>query len=71
MTDGLPTPRTTLRARYVAVRLTCWSCRHWRHADLQKLIDEGRGDVPLIHLRRRCANCGNRRIDMVVEAKAR
>jgi hypothetical protein len=33
----------------VTVRLTCWSCRHWRHADLQALIDD-RGDVPLMHL---------------------
>jgi hypothetical protein len=35
-----------------AVRLTCRHCGCWRHADLQKLIDEGWGDVPLIHLRR-------------------
>jgi predicted DNA-binding transcriptional regulator AlpA len=50
--SGLPTARTTLHARYAAVRLTCRHCGCWRHADLQKLIDEGWGDVPLIHLRR-------------------
>jgi hypothetical protein len=66
---GLPTARTTLHARYAVVRLTCRSCRSWRHADLQKLIDEGWGDVPLIHLRWDCGHCGSHRIDMVVEAK--
>ena len=67
---NLATPRTALHACYVTVRLTCWSCRHWRHADLQALIDDGRGDVPLIHLQWRCANCGSRRIDMVVSGQA-
>jgi hypothetical protein len=41
MTDDtdLPTPRTTLAARYVRVLLTCWHCRHQADADLQGLID--------------------------------
>jgi len=39
----LPTPRTTLAARYVRVVLTCWLCRHQRDADLQTLVDAGRG----------------------------
>ena len=34
--------------------------RHRRNADLQALIDAGRGDVPLIDLRFRCSNCGSR-----------
>ena len=38
-------PRTTLAARYVRVMLTCWHCRHQADADLQSLIDGGRGDV--------------------------
>jgi hypothetical protein len=43
----LPTPRTTLESRYVRVLVWCKSCRHQRDADLQALIDAGRGDVPL------------------------
>ena len=45
MTDdyhGLPTPRTTLAASYVAVLVWCKSCRHQAQVDLQKLI---RGEV--------------------------
>jgi hypothetical protein len=35
----LPTPRTTLAARYVRVLLTCRACQQQRDADLQALID--------------------------------
>jgi len=46
--NGLPTPRTTLRARHVTRLVWCkGGCQHQAHADLQKLIDAGRGDVPL------------------------
>jgi len=31
----LPTPRTTLRARYVRVLVWCKSCRHRRDADVE------------------------------------
>jgi hypothetical protein len=56
MTDGLPTPRSTLRAGLgVLVRRT--ACRHRDYADLQRLVDAGRGDTPLIRLRYRCSNC--------------
>jgi hypothetical protein len=67
----LPTPRTTLRARYVRVSLTCRSCFHQRDADLQGLIEAGHGDTPLIRLRWRCARCGHRRIDMICTGKDR
>jgi len=67
----LPTPRTTLAARYVRVVLTCWSCRHQRDADLAALIDAGRGDVPLIQLRWRCSRCRSARIDMICTSHAR
>ena len=33
MTDGLPTPRTILAARYVRVLVFCNSCRHRADAD--------------------------------------
>ena len=42
--DQPPTPRITLAARYVRVVLTCWSCRHQCDADLQGLVDAGRGN---------------------------
>jgi hypothetical protein len=70
-THELPTPRTTLRARYVRVSVTCRSCFQQRDADLQGLIDAGRGDVPLVELRSRCARCGHRRIDIIVTSQDR
>ena len=69
MPDGLPTPRSTLRARYVAVLVYCKACRHQREADLAALVESGRGDVPLVQLRWRCANCRSRLTDFVVTTK--
>jgi hypothetical protein len=63
----LPT-RTTLRTGYVRVRVWCKSCRRQRDADLQALVDAGRGDVPLVELRFRCANCRSSLTDFVVTA---
>jgi hypothetical protein len=60
LTDGLPTPRTTLRTRYVRVLVFCNSCRHQADADLRALVLRGQGDVPLMHLRFRCSNCRHR-----------
>jgi Zn finger protein HypA/HybF involved in hydrogenase expression len=65
----LPTPRTTLRARYVRVLVWCKSCRHRRDADLQGLVDAGRGDMPLVALRFRCSNCRSRLTDFVVTSR--
>ena len=64
----LPTPRTTLRTSYVRVLVWCKSCRYQRDADLQALIDAGRGDSPLVELRFRGANCGSGLTDFVVTA---
>jgi hypothetical protein len=64
----LPTPRTTLQSRYVRVLVWCTSRRHQRDADLQALIDAGRGDVPLIHLKLRCSS-GSRLTDFVCTSK--
>jgi Zn finger protein HypA/HybF involved in hydrogenase expression len=66
MPDGLPTPRTTLRAAYVRVLLTCWSCKRQHDADLDALVAAGRGDVPLVQLRRRCSWCHSTRIEVVM-----
>jgi len=67
--DAFPTARSTLRVGYVDVRIWCTACRHQAPADLQALVDTGRGDVPLKDLRFRCANCGSRLTDWVVTAK--
>src|SRR4051794_20392175 len=64
----LPTPRTTLRTGYVRVLVWCKACRHRRDADLQGPDRRRRGDVPLVELRFRCANCGSRLTDFVVTA---
>jgi hypothetical protein len=42
-----------------------------RSMDLQALIDAGKGDVPLIHLRFRCSYCGHRGCDALVVPKER
>jgi hypothetical protein len=65
----LPTPRTALAARSVRVLVFCRSCRHQRDADLQALVDQGRGDLPLVHLRFRCSQCGTGNTDFVVTSK--
>ena len=65
----LPTPRTTLQARYVRLFVWCKACRHRRDVDLQALVDAGRGDVPLIHLRFRCSYCGSELTDSLVTSK--
>ncbi len=66
---GLPTPRTTLRAGYVELLVWCkGGCLHRAPADLAALIEGGKGDVPLIHLRFRCSNCGSGLTDFVVTA---
>jgi hypothetical protein len=67
----LPTPRSTLQARYVAVLLTCRSCFRSQHADLEALVAGGRGDVPLMELRWWCSNCRSRLVDFVVTSRRR
>jgi hypothetical protein len=52
----LPTPRTTCAPAMFGCWCGCKSCRHRRDADLQALVDAGRGDVPLSHLRFRCSS---------------
>ena len=69
MSDDLPTPRSTLRARYVSVHVWCKACRHSADADLDALVASGRGDVPLVRLRYRCSNCHGDMTDFVVMSK--
>jgi hypothetical protein len=44
-------------------------CKHSAEADLHKLIEEGRGDVPLVRLHYRCSNCRGAMTDFVGKAK--
>jgi hypothetical protein len=62
--NGLPTPRTTLRASYVTLLVWCkGGCQHQAEADLHRLVASGRGEraaelsqVPLLELHRmRCS----------------
>ena len=39
----------------------CGGCQHQADADLHRLVESGRGDVPLTRLRFRCSNCGSDR----------
>ena len=66
---GLPTPRSTLRNDSGAqVLVWCKACGHQAEADLEKLVAEGRGDVPLIHLPFRC-RCGSRATGIICSSK--
>jgi hypothetical protein len=68
--NGLPTPRTTLRARYVTLLVWCkGGYQHQADADLQMLIDVGGGDVALTRLKFRFSNCGSDRTDFVVTSR--
>ena len=67
VSDDLPTPRSTLQSP-LRVWVWCKACHRQAFADLRKLVDCGRGDVPLIKLRYRCSNCagGSQFTDWVV-----
>jgi hypothetical protein len=66
MTDELPTARSMASAGF-KWHVWCRSCRWAIDADFQKLINEGRGDVPLIKLRWRCGRCQSRLVDAVMD----
>src|SRR5579872_5004136 len=61
----LPTARTTLASHFRLV-VMCRACHRIDDADLAKLVEQGKGDVPLIRLRFRCSNCRSRLCDAVV-----
>ena len=65
----LPTPRSTLRSSTARVLVWCKACRHQADADLQRLVDCGKGDVPLVQLKFRCSHCRSRRTDWVVASR--
>jgi hypothetical protein len=65
MDGDLPTARSISRAGF-RVHVWCKSCHHAKDADLAALISAGRGDVPLVKMRWRCANCASRLTEFVV-----
>src|SRR4051812_44480591 len=65
----LPTPRTMLQARVLRLRVRCEACGHHRDADLQALVDRGRGDVLLIQLKFRCSVCGSRQTNTAIMSR--
>jgi hypothetical protein len=62
----LPTPRSLLAARRLRLKVRCKACHHQQDADLQRLVDAGRGDVPVRDLRFRCSRCGRRLTERAV-----
>jgi len=49
----------------------CKACHHQGPADLQAIVDAGRREVPLKHLKFRCAKYGKRPRDMTIKAVVR
>ena len=58
MTTDLPTARVVASTGF-RIHVWCKACRHAVDADTGALIRDGRGDIPLIHLKWRCGNCGS------------
>jgi hypothetical protein len=66
MIDELPTARTMATTGF-RWHVFCRSRRWSVNADFQKLINDGRGDVPLVKLRWRCGRCQSRLTDAVMD----
>jgi hypothetical protein len=59
------------QAGWLCVLVWCRSCHHQAPADLQAIVNAGRGDVPLVELRFRCTSCGSsQHTDSVVMGRA-
>ena len=56
--DGAPTG--------FRIHVWCKACRHSVDADLEALIRNGKGDIPLVRLKWQCANCRSGLTDFVV-----
>ena len=64
----LPTVRTALAAR-CQVHAVCRACDRIRLLDLDRLANDGYGDVPLIKLSLRC-ECGSRDCGVAVSGRS-
>jgi hypothetical protein len=69
MSDNLPTARSMIKQEFLCLLVFCKTCYHQAPADLQSIIDAGRGDEPLKDLKFRCAKCGSRSTDAVMMGK--
>jgi hypothetical protein len=70
MPNDLPTARSMLpQDSWLCLSVRCRSCLHRALADLQAIIDAGRGDVPVKDLKFRCTRCGSRLTDSVVTSR--
>ena len=61
----LPTARDYLKSNFT-LTVWCKACRHQIELEFRKIVDLGKGDVPVVKLRFRCENCGSRLTDCVV-----
>jgi hypothetical protein len=66
--SDLPTARST-QSNGCTLEIWCHGCRRAVPVDLQKLIDDGRGDVPLVNLRWRCSGCDGNSFGLIVGSK--
>jgi hypothetical protein len=68
--DWLPDARRMLpQDGWLCLLVWCTACRHQAPADLQAIIDSGRGDVPLKDLKFRCTKCHSALTDAVVMSR--
>ena len=66
----LPTARSMLpNDSWLCVFVWCKACHHQAPADLQAIIDAGRGDVPVKDLKFRCTSCSSALTDFVIMSR--
>jgi hypothetical protein len=68
--SDLPTARSMLpNDSWLCVFVWCKACHHQAPADLQAIIDAGRGDVPVKDLKFRCTSCSSALTDFVIMSR--
>ena len=66
----LPTARSMLpNDSWLCIFVWCKACHHQAPADLQAIIDAGRGDVPVKDLKFRCTSCSSALTDFVIMSR--
>ena len=63
--SDLPTARDYLKSN-VRLLIWCKACRHQREIEFASLVAQDKGDIAMVRLRLRCANCGSRPTDCVI-----
>jgi hypothetical protein len=68
--SDLPTARSMLpNDSWLCVFVWCKAYHHQAPADLQAIIDAGRGDVPVKDLKFRCTSCSSALTDFVIMSR--